>query len=212
MERNRSGENNEPRRRSPSGAAVMQERVTRAIERAVFREWAATGYAALSMEAVARRAGVGKAAIYRRWSSKLAMVSDVMTRVDLRLAGRVSGGSLKEELAQLLWQFRRLLRNPFVARILPDLHAEMPRNPELAAAIRSNVQINRRGRAEQMLRRAMARGELATDLDTDLALDMLGALIYWRMIVTHQVADDAYLDRLTELVLRALDARDQRTS
>ena len=34
-------------RRSPSGAAVMQERVTRAIERAVFREWAATGYAAL---------------------------------------------------------------------------------------------------------------------------------------------------------------------
>lgn len=208
MERNRSDEKNETRRRPPSGAAIMQERVTRAIERAVFREWAATGYAALSMEAVARRAGVGKAAIYRRWPSKLAMVSDVLTRVDLLLASKVQGKTLRDDVAALLWQVRRVLRNPLVARILPDLHAEMPRNPELAAAIRSNVQINRRARAEEILERGIARGELAPDLDKDLAIDMLGALLYWRMIVTRQAAaDDAYLARLTDLVMRALDAK-----
>ena len=185
----------------------MQERVTRAIERAVFREWAASGYAALSMEAVARRAGVGKAAIYRRWPSKLAMVSDVMTRVDLLLASKVAGASLQADISALLRQVRRVLRNPLVARILPDLHAEMPRNPELAAAIRSNLQINRRARAEEILERAISRGELAPDIDKDLAIDMLGALLYWRMIVTRQTADDAYLARLTDLVLRALDAK-----
>ena len=185
----------------------MQERVTQAIERAVFREWAASGYAALSMEAVACRAGVGKAAIYRRWPSKLAMVSDLMTRVDLLLASKVQGKTLRDDITALLRQVRRVLRNPLVARILPDLHAEMPRNPELAAAIRSSVQINRRARAEEILGRGIARGELAPDLDKDLAIDMLGALLYWRMIVTRQTADDAYLARLTDLVIRALDAK-----
>ncbi|MCM5555734.1 TetR/AcrR family transcriptional regulator [Pleomorphomonas sp. NRK KF1] len=204
MERNRSDEKKDKRRRTPSGAAIMQERVTRAIERAVFREWAATGYAALSMEAVARRAGVGKAALYRRWPSKLAMVSDVITRVDLLLASKVEGRTLRDDVAALLRQVRRMLRNPLVARILPDLHAEMPRNLDLAAAIRSNVQVNRRARAEEILERAIMRGELPVDIDKDLAIDMLGALLYWRMIVIHQPADDAYLDRLTDFVLRAL--------
>ena len=87
MIRKRSDEKSDPReKRLPSGAAVIQIAKTEAIERAMFEEWAAFGYAALSMEAIAKRAGVGKAALCRHWPSKLAMVSDVVSGVGVVLA------------------------------------------------------------------------------------------------------------------------------
>src|SRR5258707_518226 len=54
-----------------SGGPVLQTEVTDAITNAFFEELAEVGYGRLSIDAVARRAGVGKAAIYRRWKSKL---------------------------------------------------------------------------------------------------------------------------------------------
>src|ERR671938_244016 len=60
--------------REPAGAAVLQESVTAAITSAMFDQLAEIGYARMSMDAVARRAGVGKAAVYRRWRSKQAML------------------------------------------------------------------------------------------------------------------------------------------
>jgi AcrR family transcriptional regulator len=206
MERKRSDAKREPAVRKPSGAAVMQESVTRAIEAALFQEWARTGYAALSVEAVAKRAGVGKAAIYRRWPSKLALVSDVLTRVGSNLAVMPDTGNLRTDVAILLRQLRRILRHPLVARILPDLHAEMPRTPELAKAVRSRLQVYRRAQAEAVLRRAMQRGELPANIDLELATDLLGSMIYWRMIITRHPADRAYLNRLTDLIVGALKA------
>ncbi|MDG9669504.1 TetR/AcrR family transcriptional regulator [Hahella sp. CR1] len=202
MERNRLDENKN--RRRLSGAAVKQEAVTQAIERALFQVWAKTGYAALTMEAVAKQAGVGKAAIYRRWPSKLAMVNDVLTRVGTSLAVAPDTGNLRGDILALLKSLRRLLRHPLVSRILPDLHAEMPRTPELAAAIRSELQVQRRARAKEILKRASARNELSADTDFDIAADMFGALIYWRMIITRQKADNAYLERLSDVMMKAL--------
>src|ERR1700678_4853302 len=84
VERNRSDENIFVSRR-PSGAAVRQGDVTDALTRAFFEEWARVGYAALSLERVAKNAGAGKAALYRRWPSKVAMASDLLSKVGLTL-------------------------------------------------------------------------------------------------------------------------------
>src|SRR5918994_587654 len=67
------------RRRAPAGAAVLRADVTEAIRGAVFEELAAVGYARMSIEGIARRAGVGKTAVYRRWRSKLHLVLDVVS-------------------------------------------------------------------------------------------------------------------------------------
>ena len=61
--------------RTPTGAAVLQPEVTQAITDAVLHELAEQGYGRLSMEAVAKRAGVGKSALYRRWASKDEMIA-----------------------------------------------------------------------------------------------------------------------------------------
>lgn len=212
MERNRSVEKEQHKAqsatpaptRAPSGAAVLQASVTHAIEKALFQEWAQRGYAALSMEAIAKRAGVGKAAIYRRWSSKLMLVSDVLTRVGSDVTVCPDTGDLHNDIRQLLLQLRRLLRHPLITRILPDLHAEMPRTPELAHAIRTQLQTYRRDKAESVLRTAIKRGELSENLNLDLAIDMLGSMIYWRLIITRQRSNKAYIEELTSFVVSSL--------
>lgn len=191
-------------KRAPSGAAVIHTGKTQAIERALFEEWAVTGYQSLSVEAIAKRAGVGKAALYRRWPSKSAMVVDIVTRLGTELIEAPDTGDIRTDIRSFLFQLRRILRHRLIGRILPDLHAEMPRNPEFAAAVRSSLQVVRRDKCKEMLARAIVRGDLPADLDLELAADLLGSMIYWRVIVTRQPARNAYLENLTELALRAL--------
>jgi len=191
-------------KREAAGAAVLQPGVTRSITRALFREWAKSGYAALTIEAVAKRAGVGKAAIYRRWPSKLEMVSSLLAEVGVELAEVPDTGSLRGDLTAFLKSTLALLRRPLVSRILLDLHAEMRRTPGLASAVRSRVQRERRARGRAVLERAMARGELSSKIDVDLALDLMAALLYWRMLVTAQPLSADYIERLTALTLGGL--------
>jgi AcrR family transcriptional regulator len=206
MKRKRSNDQPiEPRApRQPSGAAVMQPAVTAALTKALFLEWARTGYGALSLEAVARRAGVGKAALYRRWPSKLAMVSDRLEQIGLEHALWPDTGSLRGDILALLTELWRLLRRPLVKRILPDLHAEMRRAPALAATIRGRLQTERRERSAAILRRAITRGEIAASTDVELVNDALGGMIYWRMIITSGKVDPEYLERLTDFVVGAI--------
>ena len=129
MERNRSDEKSMAKSasRAPSGAALMRRSVTEALTKAFFEEWAQTGYGALSLERVAKRAGVGKAALYRRWSSKHEMALKLIRQVGLNLTPIPDTGALEEDLRQTLLSLRRTLRHSLIRRILPDLHAEMAR-------------------------------------------------------------------------------------
>jgi AcrR family transcriptional regulator len=212
MKRNRSNENiSAPVEVRPvAGAALMQASVTEALTRALFDEWARVGYGALSLEAVARRAGVGKAALYRRWPSKLAMVSDLLEKVGVEPTTPPDTGSFYGDIRALLGSVRRMLRHPLVRRILPDLHAEMLRSPELAAAIRGRVQKSRRDRGTTIFQRAIERGDVPADIDFELANDVIGSMIYWRLIVTGGRADSQYLDKLAHFIVGALRPMEPR--
>ncbi len=197
----------EPSRRRPAGAAVLQENVTSAITAAAFGELAEAGYARMSMEAVARRAGVGKAALYRRWDSKDAMLTDLVARaVREHALIHADTGTLAGDVDAYLRATFRELSNPLVSRIAPDFLAESPRNPPLAAALREVIATPRREVADAMLVRAIDRGELPADLDHDLALDLLAAPLGFRLLITQGVTDDDYLRRLTDVTVAALKA------
>lgn len=182
----------------------MQPAVTAALTKALFEEWAQNGYGALSLGAVAKRAGVGKAALYRRWPSKLAMVSERLEQIGIELAVSPDTGSLFEDVRCLLGELRRLLRHPLIRRILPDLHAEMIRSPELAAIIRGRLQQERRECGSAIVRRAIERGEISPETDVELVNDALGGMLYWRMIVTGGHIDSKYLDDLACFILASL--------
>ncbi|MDS0131902.1 MULTISPECIES: TetR/AcrR family transcriptional regulator [unclassified Amycolatopsis] len=193
--------------RTPTGAAVLQHQVTSAITNAVLNELAEQGYGRLSMEAVAKRAGVGKSALYRRWRSKDEMIAAVVTEFSVTRAVEADTGSLRGDLRETMQALIDWLTHPLFSRILPDLVAEDARNPERGRRTRENIGGPRREVGEAMLRRAIARGELPEDLDLEMALDVLAAPIYWRLVVRQAEAEPDYVDRLVEYALRALGAQ-----
>ncbi|MEV6622618.1 TetR/AcrR family transcriptional regulator [Amycolatopsis sp. NPDC051106] len=193
--------------RTPTGAAVLQPEVTQAITDAVLHELAEQGYGRLSMEAVAKRAGVGKSALYRRWGSKDEMIAAVITEFSVTRAADVDTGSLRGDLRETMQALIGWLTHPLFSRILPDLIAEDMRNPERSRSTRESIGRSRREVGEVMLRRAIARGELPEDLDLEMALDVLAAPIYWRLVVRQAEAEPDYVDRLVDYALRALGAQ-----
>ncbi|MFD5466999.1 TetR-like C-terminal domain-containing protein [Kitasatospora sp. NPDC127059] len=192
-------------RRLPGGP-VLQDSVTEAIAAAFFEELAAVGYARLSLEAVAKRAGAGKAAIYRRWASKLEMTVDLVSAVAVDASGTIDTGTLRGDVLAFLADVAGALNQPLPARIIPDLIAEGGRTPELAEALFAAVRDTRRGKATELLERAVGRGELPADVDRELALDLLAGPLYWRLAVVHTPTAPDYLDRLTDKLLAAFRA------
>lgn len=191
-------------RRVPTGAAVLQPEITSAITEAVLDELAEQGYARLSMEAVAKRAGVGKSALYRRWSSKQDMALAVVAEFSVGQAEFADTGTLRGDIRESLDALVAWLSHPRFSRILPDLVAEMARTPALSELVAGMIGQPRRDRGLVIFHRAIRRGELDPETDLDLALDLLAAPIYWRLTVRDGDVEPGYLDKLTALISRAL--------
>ncbi|MEU6083340.1 TetR/AcrR family transcriptional regulator [Streptomyces sp. NPDC047108] len=193
-------------RRAPAGAAVLQEDVTAAIRAAVFQELATTGYGRMSIEAVARRAGVGKTAVYRRWPSKLQMVIEVVSAVAIHDTPAPDTGSLRGDLRALLASTAQALRHPLASQIVPDLLAEAARNPEIGETLQSALSKAQETIGAAIVGQAVARGELPEDTDTRLALDVVIGPLYWRLAVVRTPLPRTYLDRLARTAAAALRA------
>jgi AcrR family transcriptional regulator len=185
---------------------VLQPGITAAITDAVVAELVERGYARLSMEGVAKRAGAGKSALYRRWRTKQEMVLAALAEISVPMADVADTGTLRGDLRATVSAVAAWLTEPPFSQIIPDLVAEAARTPELAKAIATTIGEPRRALSRAKLERAMARGELPVDADLDMAQDLVGGLIYWRMVVRRAPVEPDYLDRVTDTALRALGA------
>ncbi|AOS64996.1 TetR/AcrR family transcriptional regulator [Actinoalloteichus hymeniacidonis] len=198
---------NDKARRAPTGAAVLQPQTTAAISEGVLDELAANGYARLSMEAVAKRAGVGKSALYRRWPSKQDMVFAVLAESEVTALDASDTGSLRGDLLASLRETYTWLVHPRYSGLLPDLTAEAIHDPTLSEAVENLLCHPRRELGAIMLRRAIDRGELPDDVNIEIALDLIGAPLYWRVSVRQAPIEPDYLEQLVDHLLRALGAR-----
>lgn len=191
-------------RRRTSAGPVLQSEVTDAIQTAFFEELAEVGYGRLSIDAVAKRAGVGKAAIYRRWRSKLDMTVALTSEVAVAAIDVPDTGSLRGDIRQYLDNACEAVAHPLARHIIPDLLAEATRNPALADALVPTLRTPRRAKAAVLFQRAVKRGELAADSDLEMCMDFLAGPLYWRLAVVHTQTGEDYLDRLTDRILAAL--------
>ncbi len=186
------------------GAAKLRERVTTAIADAVIEELAEKGYGAFSMSAVAHRAGVGKAALYRRWPRKEPMILEVIAPRAVAVAELPDTGSLDGDLRAFLGATREAMGHPIVARIAGDLFAESMRNPALGDDLRAAITVPRRATVATMLERAAARGEVPPSLDVDAALDLLAGPLVVHTFTAPGRADDRYVGTIHAMLLAAL--------
>jgi AcrR family transcriptional regulator len=178
--------------------------VDRAIRRAAIELLAEESYDALSIEAVAARAGCGKAAIYRRWPSKSALVVDAIAACKEQGFLLADTGSARADLLVYVQGMVRYLRTSDIGRVMPALMAELARNPELAASFRQGVIEPRRALVLETLARGVARGELRPDVDLDVVADALVAVLHHRLLITGQEVDDGLPERLVDMLWRGV--------
>jgi len=178
----------------------------RAILAATVELLACEGYAGLSMEGVAARAGVGKATVYRRWPSKTDLVVHALRCVTAKREMVPDTGTVRGDLVAYLTHMLHKVRGSEAGRIMPGLLAELSRNPELAAAFRQGFVEPRRAEVAGALRRGIERGELRPDFDVDLVVDLGSAVFHHRMMLTGMPIDDGLPERLADLLLRGIAA------
>lgn len=193
-------------RRAPAGAAVLRGDITEAIQIALLEELAAVGYGRLSIEAVARRAGVGKTAVYRRWGSKLDMVLEIVSTVAGPGLPLPDTGSLTSDLEVFLRFTARALRHPLASQIIPDLLAEAARNEKIAKTLQDALRSNQHDVGVLLVGRAVKRGELTGEIDPDLAVDLVVGPLYWRLAIARTRLSDKQLHRMAIAAAAALEA------
>lgn len=183
---------------------MLRGEITTALRRALVEELAAVGYGRLSIEAVARRAGVAKTAVYRRWRSKLEMVLEIVSEVAGQSLAPVDTGSLRGDLELVLRIINRALAHPLASQIVPDLLAEAARNPQIAETLQGALRTAQSEVAGLLVDRAVRRGELPADTDVDLAVDLVVGPLYWRLAVARRPLPRSRLSRLAIATAAAL--------
>jgi AcrR family transcriptional regulator len=154
-----------------------------AIIRATLELLLEVGYGPLTMEAVRTRAGVGKATIYRRWSSKEQLVGDAI--VSLHEEFDVPDtGSLRGDYHAIAQMVRNSAARSGASRLAPRLLGEAVNDPELHAIFYKNLVLPRRQALGGLLRRAMERGEIRDDVDLDLLIDLFAGPAVYRLLIT----------------------------
>jgi AcrR family transcriptional regulator len=177
------------------------ESVSEAITDAVLGLLAEVGIRGMSMDAVAARAGVSKASIYRRWSSKEDLVIDVIGGLVSRVEVR-STGEIRADLLLVLGRFGAFLSELKAGSIFPRLVGEVHCGSDLGRHYAESVILPRRALLAKLIGDAKERGELRQDLDVEIAVDMLtGPVILRNLMGAFRVADPAADEKLVNALL-----------
>ncbi|MFF2471873.1 TetR/AcrR family transcriptional regulator [Streptomyces sp. NPDC058066] len=182
-----------------------QEHVTRAVLDAVVDLVAESGMAALTMDAVAARAGVSKPAMYRRWSTKQDLV---IAAAESRIGPLTvpDMGDFRAELRAVLTARMKAYRRPGIDRLLAGVigsAAEAGAEPGAYRAYTARVMSETR----HLLERGVARGDVRADVDVSAASTLVAASLVFRMVGEQQMPDESLVESVVDLIGRAVDTR-----
>jgi AcrR family transcriptional regulator len=160
------------------------------------------GLSAVSMDAVAERAGVSKATIYRWWPTKETLALDALyTEWAAAQPLPRDTGTLRGDLLSLLRPWARLASSRPYARVVAALVTEAHTDPVFAAEYRQRVVQPRRDQGRALFDRATERGEIPADTNIDVALDLLYGPLYHRLLHGHAPLDDRFTRDVIDMAL-----------
>ncbi|MFE7616440.1 TetR/AcrR family transcriptional regulator [Streptomyces sp. NPDC057496] len=190
-----------PGGRAPGGRP-RDTAIDQAILDAVLELLDEVGYTRLTIEAVARRAGTTKPAIYRRWGTLPNLALDALTA---RL-GRLKAPStdcticdLSDAIKLYVAAFQRM-----PPEALASLLADCGEDPQRREAFMAALFDPPRAAVGQVLDGALARGDLRDDTDRGLLLDLLASLVHYRVLFGHAVTSDDEVEQAVHTLLRGV--------
>ena len=195
----------EPIAATPRRGRPRSEKARKAILEAAAELLLARGLGAVSMDAVAERAGVSKATIYRWWPSKEMLALDALLDWAAASAPTRDTGSLRGDLLALVRPFvREIRRRPF-GRVIAALVTEAQSDPQFAEAYRTHFVEPRREAMRAAFARAAQRGEVPADLDVEVAVDLIYGPLYHRLLHGHAPLTARFADQVVDLALAGIE-------
>lgn len=176
----------------------------RAILAATTDLLAERGLAAMSIEEVAARAGVGKTTIYRRWPSKGLLALDAFVISFRAEQPQPDTGSLRGDLLSALHAWVRAVTQTAMGPMLTGLIAEAQHDPELRGAWRDRVLEPMRTQHRVMLDRAIERGEIPASVDRDVVLDLFFGAAEHRLLLGHLPMTGDFIAEVVDMILTGI--------
>ncbi len=177
------------------------DRAHHAVLRATMDVLAEVGYRAMTIEAIAARAGVGKKTIYRWWPSKAAVALEALTAHADTHVPFLDTGSLKGDLLTYFERSFPGLQGES-GTLLRGLAAEAQLDPDFARDFQRVFIVPRREALVMLLKRGTQRGELAAATDLDVLADLIYGAKWYRFLLHPAPLDDAFAQEIVELILR----------
>jgi AcrR family transcriptional regulator len=195
----------EPAVRRPRGRP-RSEAARQAILAAAGELMLSGGLTAATMDAIAARAGVSKATIYKWWPSRGAVALDGFLD---QVAGTLAipeGTTAQEALTWQLDALVRLFADTAAGPLMRALVAQAQTDPDIARSLRERWLAPRRAVSLDVLRQGMARGEIRADIDAEAVLDQLFAPVYQRLFFAHAPRRDDLAAVLVAQLMRGISA------
>jgi AcrR family transcriptional regulator len=167
------------------------------------------GYRGLTMEQVRARAGVGKATLYRRYGSKEELVAEAVRHLNQPIP-TPDTGSVREDILAIAGSVIEGAARVGAATFIPRMLAEGAGDREMHAIFYENLVAPRRAIMAGVLRNGVARGELRSDLDVELAIDAITGPWVYRLLIAGGDTDMALAidpERLLDLALPGMAAQ-----
>ena len=171
--------------------------------RATVAELVDQGYADLSLEAIARRAGVNKATVYRRWRGREGLVLDAVEWYGVAQADVPDTGAFDEDLRRWARSIRSMLVDPTAGALVLAVFAG---DRVATRPLRQRFWQSRVALVRPLVERAIRRGEIPADTDVDEVIRHVGAPLYYRFLVLDEPVTEDAADLAAAVTARA--ARD----
>ncbi|WP_067474926.1 TetR/AcrR family transcriptional regulator [Actinomadura hibisca] len=165
------------------------------------------GYARLSIEAIATRAGAGKHTIYRRWPSKGALLLDALLSLHGPDLDYPDTGDVAADLRQQIHAAIDLLSRPPFGPVFQALIGEAQHDPQVAATLNERFIRPQTEKTFARLKTAQQQGQLAPDFDLDLGMALLSGPLYYRFLVTQEPLTPDYVDRVLNALFTGMGPR-----
>jgi len=188
---------------APQRGRPRSEKAHKAILEAAAELLLDRGLSAVSMDAVAQRAGVSKATIYRWWPTKETLALDALYH-EWAAARQRDTGSLRGDLLSLLRPWVRLASSRPYGRVIAALITEAQTDPVFAAVYRERFVEPRREQARAIFRRAIERDEIPADTKVEVALDLLYGPLYHRLLHGHAPLNESFARDVIDTVLSGI--------
>jgi AcrR family transcriptional regulator len=178
------------------------ERARQAVLEAVDDLLAEKGFAGVTMEGIAARAGVAKQTIYRWWNAKTDVLMDAFLQDMTEELTPPDHGDLARDLRGYLHQLARFLSQSHAGAVFRALIAHAQHDPVFAEDFRGRYLDEQRRRDRLPMERAARRGDLPADLDIAAETDQLVGPLYYRVLVTAEPVGQDFTNRLVDAFLR----------